>query len=96
MSQAEIDLKLIERLKRHPKLFVRMEELLCVVENAGDDIKKASDAEMRVIEEVRQIGHEALSGWAAGRVEKASEEAKKKEGVRSAGKKNSSGTARSA
>lgn len=96
MSREPKDLELIERLKKHPKLFERMQELLGVVENAGGDLKKAADAEMRVIEEIRQMGHEALSAWANGQAEKASEEANKKDSVRRAGKKNSSGTARSA
>ncbi len=95
MSQESKDLELIERLKKHPKLFTRMQELLGVVENAGGDLKKAADAEMRVIEEIRQMGHEALSAWAKDQAEKTSEEAHKKDGVRSAGKKNSGGTARS-
>ena len=95
MSQDQKNLDLAERLKKHPKLFYRVEELLAVVENAGGDIKKASEAEMRVIEEVRQMGHEALQSWATGQAEKVSEEANKRDGVRSAGKKNSAGTARS-
>jgi hypothetical protein len=95
MSEEKADMDLITRLKKHPKLFARMEELLGVVENAAGDIKKASEAETRVIEEVRQMGQEALSSWAAGRVEKVSEEAATRKGVRSAGKKNSAGKARS-
>lgn len=95
MSQDQKELDLIARLKKHPKLFARVGDLLGVVENAEGDIKKASEAEMRVIEEVRQMGHDALQAWAVGQVEKVTAEANKKEGVRSAGKKNSTGTARS-
>src|SRR5438445_5257920 len=95
MNQEQKYLELVERLKKHPKLLARMEELLGVVENAGGDIKKAADAEMKVIEEIRQMGHEALSAWANGQVEKVSAEEKKREGIRSAGKKKSGGTARS-
>jgi hypothetical protein len=93
MSQDQEDLDLIARLKKHPQLFARMAGLLEVVENAGGDIKKAAEAELRVIEEVRQMGHEALQTWATGQVEKASVDANKREGVRSAGKKNLPGTA---
>jgi len=95
MSENEKDLNLLARLRKHPKLFARMEGLLEVVENSAGDIKKASEAEMRVIEEVRQMGQDALQSWATGQVEKAREEADQREGVRSAGKKNSVGTARS-
>ena len=92
MNQDQKDLKLVERLKKHPKLFARMEELLKVVENAGGDIKKAAEAELRFIEEVRQLGNEALSSWATIQAEKVSAEAKKMEGLRSSGGKNSTGT----
>jgi hypothetical protein len=95
MSQARGELDLLEKLKKHPKLFARVEELLGVVENTDGDIKKASEAELRVIEEIRQMGHEALQSWAAGQVKKANEELTKKGGIRSAGKKNSGGTAHS-
>jgi hypothetical protein len=35
-----------------------------VVENAEGDLIKASEAEQRVIEEIRQLGQAALQGWA--------------------------------
>lgn len=92
MNQDQKDVKLVESLKKHPKLFVRVEELLKVVENAGGDIKKAAEAELRFIEEVRQLGNEALSSWATVQAEKVSAEAKKMEGLRSTGEKNSIGT----
>lgn len=95
MSQKEADRDFITRLKKQPRLLARMEALLSVVENAGNDLKKASEAEQRVIEEVRQLGQEALQGWAATRIEQMSEEANKTAGIRRAGKKNSVGTARS-
>ncbi len=79
--------ELLAKLEKHPKLFLRVEELVKVVENTEGDLKKASEAEMRVIEEVRQMGNEALQSWAKVRVEKVSEEARKAEGVRRAGKK---------
>jgi len=53
-----------ERLKDHPDLIARLHALAEVVENVGNDWEKADDAERRVWEEVRQIGHEALRGWA--------------------------------
>ena len=53
-----------ERLSAHPKLLSRIEALLNVVENSAGDIEQADLAEQRVIEEVRQIGQQALSSWA--------------------------------
>lgn len=96
MSQEQEDLDLITRLRRRPKLFARVEGLLKVVENSAGDIKKAAEAEMRVMEEVRQMGHEALQSWATDQVEKTREAANETEGVRSAGKKNFAGAAPSA
>ncbi len=53
-----------ERLSVHPQLFERIEALLNVVENSAADLEEADLAEQRVIEEVRQIGQQALSSWA--------------------------------
>ena len=92
MPQSEDDLNLLARLKKHPKLLARMEGLLAVVENADGEIKKASAAEALVIEEIRQMGQESLSSWAANQVEKTSGAACPGEGMRRAGKKNCAGT----
>jgi len=64
------DQKLLDALNRNPALKARMEGLIEVVENAGDDIIKAADAEQRVIEELRQMGNDAITAWANKRVEK--------------------------
>lgn len=53
-----------ERLRQHPELRARIEELLKIVENAEGTLDRADDAEQRVIEELSGIGHEALRGWA--------------------------------
>jgi hypothetical protein len=55
-----------ERLNRHPELKAKIESLVSVVENAEGDLIKASEAEQRVIEEIRQLGQAALQGWATG------------------------------
>lgn len=53
-----------ERLKHHPELKAKIEALLSVVENAQGDLSKANEAELIVIEEIRQLGQAALQGWA--------------------------------
>jgi len=55
---------LIERLSRHSELKARVEQLLNVVENTEGDVELADDAEQRVVDELRQMGNEALQGWA--------------------------------
>ena len=58
-----------ERLRAHPGLYERITRLLEVVENAAGDANQAAEAERRVIEELRQMGQEALQGWAERRQE---------------------------
>jgi hypothetical protein len=81
------------RLRRHPHLRARLEGLLDIIDNAGDDIEKASAAEQRIMEELRNMGNQALHAWAE------SQERRKAEplehsipGVKKKGKKNSTGT----
>jgi len=58
------DERLLARLKQHPQLRGRVERLVDLVEDAGDDLRKADEAERRVIEEVRGLGQELLEDWA--------------------------------
>ena len=44
--------------------------LIDLVEDAGDELRKADEAERRVIEEVRRFCQELLAGWADGQVAK--------------------------
>jgi hypothetical protein len=61
-----IEMKTLEeRLREYPDLYERISELVAVVENAAGDVVKADEAEQRVIEELRQIGQQALQSWAA-------------------------------
>ena len=63
-SKGKLRRSLEERLKDHPDLIGRLEALADIVENAGDEVEKADEAERRVLEQVRHIGHGALQGWA--------------------------------
>lgn len=69
-----------------------MESLLLAVEDETGDLKTADEAEMRVIQEIRQTGNVALQSWAERQVEKTSQELKQTAGVWREGKKNSAGT----
>ena len=69
------DERLLARLKKHPQLRGRIERLVDLVEDVGDDLRKADEAERRVIEEVRRLGQEVLEGWADGQVTKNGREA---------------------
>ena len=83
---------LIERLDCHPLLRARVESLLAVVEDAAGDCEKADAAERRMIEELRQMGHEALTAWAERGVEKQAVLAQAEPDWRPGGKKNCIGT----
>jgi len=87
------ELVLLERLKRHPKLFNRMEALLDVVENVTGDCTKADAAEQYVIDELRKMGSDALHCWAETAVDKATEQTREEQpGLHGNGKKKSAGT----
>jgi hypothetical protein len=83
---------LIERLDCHPLLRARVESLLAVVEDAAGDCEKADAAERRMIEELRQMGNEALTAWAERGVEKQAVLAQAEPDWRPGGKKNCIGT----
>ena len=42
-------IEIADRLQNNPELLARVESLLNIVEDAGGDLKKAADAEMRVM-----------------------------------------------
>src|SRR5512143_3730368 len=92
MSANDRDHLLCARLNRHPRLRARVESLLEVVEDAAGDCEKADAAERRVIEEVRQMGHGALTAWAEGGIEKHTAVAQTTPDWRPGGKKTCIGT----
>lgn len=81
------DERLLERLKQHPQLRGRVERLVDLVEDAGDDLRKADEAERRVIEGVRGLGQELLEDWAEGQVAMRAVELERTLGVCREGKK---------
>ena len=92
MLATDRDQVLCDRLNRHPHLRARIESLLEVVEDAAGDCEKADAAERRVIEELRQMGNEALTAWAERGVEKRAEVAQAEPEWRAGGKKSCIGT----
>ena len=92
MLTSDRDQILCERLNRHPLLRARVEGLLEVVEDAAGDCEKADAAERRVIDELRQMGNDALTAWAERGVEKRVVVAQAESDWRPGGKKNSIGT----
>lgn len=54
----------IERIEAYPELKKHMERMLDVVENVEGKANRANDAEMQVVDNMRQIGAAALQEWA--------------------------------
>ena len=79
-------------LNANPQLKDRIAALLAVVDDAAGDLKLADAAEMRVIDEIRRLGQEALQAWAERQVERSEQELRRGGGVQREGKKNSAGT----
>jgi hypothetical protein len=52
------------RLDKYPGLRAKVEGMLDIIENAGGDVEKAAVAEQRVIDAMRDLGHEVLERWA--------------------------------
>ena len=88
------DEALLEHLNKHPELRSRVESMLLVVADEKGELQEADAAEMQLIEQMRRMGQESLQAWASGQAVKAAAGVGQENGVRRAGKKNSSGTAR--
>lgn len=86
------DEELVRRLNAQPHVRSRIESLLWVVEDGAGDLKEADAAEMRVIEEIRRLGQEALQAWARRQVSKTSQEVSAASQTWREGKKNCDGT----
>ena len=88
------DEELVRRLGAHPQLRNRMESLLRAVEDEAGELKEADAAELRVIDEIRRMGQDALQAWATGQVGKTAQAVGQQGGVWREGKKNCAGLRR--
>jgi hypothetical protein len=87
-----------ERLNAHPHLRDRFYQILSIAEDSDGEINKADEAEQRVIDELQRLGQEVLEDWAASKEKQSAEQLKiaSDRKVSGHGKKNSTGTQRSA
>lgn len=81
----------MERLVRHPELYDRFQELLEIVENADGAALTADEAEEMVVQEIRQLGREALQAWASHKQTRVAHQYETRLGLQRRGKKNSTG-----
>ena len=84
------------RLKAYPELRAKIETMLHLIENAGGDVEKAAVAEQRVIDAMRELGHDLLHQWARRQHEKKEAAFIATPGVNRKEKKRSTGTRGSA
>lgn len=88
-------MNLEKRLKQHPHMQQRFESLLDIVEDTDGDLDKANAAEERVIQELQQMGKEAIEHWAKAKEKKQTKQylkANKDNGkIKNKGKKKSIG-----
>lgn len=62
LSTAE--LQLIKRLREHPELMERFQQILEITANAEGPIKRADEVEELLIEEMRRLGNLSMESWA--------------------------------
>lgn len=86
------DEAILRGLNAHPQIESRIASMLAVVEDAAGDLKEADAAEMRLIEEIRRMGQEAMQAWANRQVEILEQEIRRGGQAQREGKKNSAGT----
>ncbi len=92
MDKSKIsDEELLKRLNNRPEIRERIASLLDVVDDAGGDLKRADDAEDRVVDEVRRMGQEALQSWAQTQVMQTEQDVRRSGRAYRDGKKNSAG-----
>lgn len=56
--------KFLKKLKNHPDLEERFNEILDIAENASGEPITADQAEEKAIEALKKLGVEVLQGWA--------------------------------
>ena len=86
------DEEILKGLNANPQIKNRIASLLAVVEDSAGDLRLADAAEARLIEEIRQMGQEAMQAWTQRQASKCEQEVRQSGQVHREGKKNSAGT----
>lgn len=81
-----------ERLRQHPKLWARVEQMLDLIEGSEQEIVKAAEAEQLVGEQLQQLGQETLQAWAENRHDRQAGYWERRQGINRKEKKDSTGT----
>ena len=81
------ELKLIDRLREHPELMERFQQILEISSSAEGTVKKADEIEALLIQELRRLGNVTMEGWASGAERTLAEQLKQREPSATARKK---------
>jgi hypothetical protein len=91
-EQMPSDEVLMRGLNANPQIKYRIAALLGVVEDTTGTLKEADAAKMRLIDEIRRMGQEAMQAWANKQNGIAEQEVRRGGQVQREGIKNSAGT----
>ncbi len=58
------EIQLIEQLRQHPEIQVRLQSILEIVRNEDGPLKTADEVEELLIQELRRLGSTTLHQWA--------------------------------
>jgi len=87
-NQQFSDEEITRKLHAHPQIGERIVSILSVVEADSAGLKRADDAQERLVEEVRRMGQEAMQAWALGQIEQTEQEVRHTGWAHREGKKN--------
>lgn len=86
------DKELCAKFRQYPELRKRFEQLAAIIDNKNGETTLANDAEQSIIDELRQMGKDALQSWADCQADRTSSRIKKqKPSAQKHGKKKSDG-----
>jgi hypothetical protein len=68
--------QLIEQLRRHPEIMLRVQSILEIASHQEGPLKTADEVEELLIEEMRRLGNATMSQWATQAEERVSTELK--------------------
>jgi hypothetical protein len=71
--------ELIQQLRQHPEMMVRVQRLLEIAQNAEGPLKTADEVEELVVAEMRRLGNVTLSQWASQAEERVSTELRRQD-----------------
>lgn len=87
-NQQLSDEEIVRKLHAHPQIRERIVSILSVVEADAAGLRRADDAEERLVEEVRRMGQEAMQAWALSQIEQTEQEVRHTGRAHREGKKN--------